>query len=76
MANAFYFILKPFFVLKIFRFLSWVFGHVEKAAGLEIINFKIYDVTDRLTKNYNPYIAQYLTKQNQPDNEICSVNII
>ena len=29
MANAFYFILKAFFVLKIFKFLSWLFGHVN-----------------------------------------------
>ena len=28
--NAFYFILKALFVLKVFKFLSWVFGHVEK----------------------------------------------
>ena len=30
MKNAFYFILKALFVLKIFRFLSWLFDHVEK----------------------------------------------
>ena len=35
MKNAFYFILKALFVLKIFKFLSWFFGHVEKAALLE-----------------------------------------
>ena len=28
--NAFCFILKALFVLKIFNFLSWLFGHVEK----------------------------------------------
>ena len=28
--NAFNFILKAFFVLKIFKFSSWPFGHVEK----------------------------------------------
>ena len=33
--NTFYFILKAFFVLKIFKFLSWVFDHVEKTASLE-----------------------------------------
>ena len=36
MKNAFYFILKALFVLKIFKFLSWLFGHVEKTARLEI----------------------------------------
>ena len=29
MKNAFYFALKVLFVLKIFQFLSWLFGHVE-----------------------------------------------
>ena len=29
MKNAFYFILKSLSVLKIFKFLSWLFGHVE-----------------------------------------------
>ena len=28
--NVFYFILKALLVLKIFKFLSWIFGHVEK----------------------------------------------
>ena len=32
MKNAFYFILKAIFVLKIFKFLSWYFGHVEEKA--------------------------------------------
>ena len=35
MKNAFYFILKALFVLKIFKFLLWLFGHVEKMAWLE-----------------------------------------
>ena len=35
MKNVFYFILKPLFILKIFKFLSWLFGHVEKMAWLE-----------------------------------------
>ena len=33
--NCFYYILKALFVLKIFKFLSWLFGHVEKTAWLE-----------------------------------------
>ena len=37
MKNAFYFILKAFFVLKMVKFLSWLFGHVEKTAWLEIL---------------------------------------
>ena len=35
MKNAFYFILKALFVLKIFKFLSSYFGHVEEMAWLE-----------------------------------------
>ena len=30
MINAFYFVLKAFFILKIFKFSSWLFEHVEK----------------------------------------------
>ena len=32
MKNAFYFILKALFILKIFKFLSRLFGHVGKTA--------------------------------------------
>ena len=35
MKNAFYFIWKALFVLRIFKFLLWYFGHIEKAAWLE-----------------------------------------
>ena len=35
MKNAFYFILKVLFVLKISKFLSWLFGQVGKKAWLE-----------------------------------------
>ena len=35
MKNAFYFTLKALFVLKIFKFLSWLFDYVEKTARLE-----------------------------------------
>ena len=31
----FYFNLKAHFVFKIFKFLSWIFGHAEKTAWLE-----------------------------------------
>ena len=30
MENAFYFILKAFFVPRIFKFMSWLLGHIEK----------------------------------------------
>ena len=28
--------------------------------GKDMLNFKIYDITSWLTKNYNTYIAEYL----------------
>ena len=74
--NAFSFVLKTLFVLKIFQFSPWLFGHAEKAVWLEIkVQFK-FSVTAWLTKNYNTHIAQYLKKQRQPDCEILSVNRI
>ena len=36
------------------------------------VNFKIYDVTAWLTNSYITHMAQYFTKQKQPDNEIWS----
>ena len=59
MKNAFYFALKALFVLKIFNFLSWRFGHAEKQTE---VTFKAYDVTAWLTDNYNTHIANYLRK--------------
>ena len=35
MKNAFYFTLKALFVLNVFKFLSWLFAHVEKMHWLE-----------------------------------------
>ena len=37
MKSTFYFPLKALFVLKIFKFLSRLFGHVEKTASLDRI---------------------------------------
>ena len=52
MKNAFYFTLKALSVLKIFKFLSWLFGHAEKRLDEKgKINFKIYDVATWLTNN-------------------------
>ena len=63
MKNAFYFTSKALFVLKIFKFLSRLFGHVAKwfdKNGLIKVNFKFYDVRTWLTNNCNTHIAQYL----------------
>ena len=52
---------KALFVLKIFPFLSRLFGYVEKRLDkIAMVNFKVYDVTDWTTHNYNTHIAQYL----------------
>ena len=60
--NGFYFILKAFSIFKIFKYLSWLFGHVENTAWLEGYknNFEIDGVTSWLTNNYNTHISQYL----------------
>ena len=54
MKNAFYFTAKALFVLKIFKFLSFVLNFWSC--------FKIYYAATWLTNNYNTHIAQYLTK--------------
>ena len=54
MKNAFYFMLKALFVLEIFT----LFGYVEKRLDNKAdVNFKIYDVTDWATNNYNIYFS-------------------
>ena len=67
MKNAFYFTSKALFVLKIFKFLSRLFGNVAKRLDKkDKANFKFYDVTAWLTNNRNTHIAQYLgSKGNQ-----------
>ena len=57
MTNTFWFTLKAFFVLKIFKFLSCLLGHVEKTTRLNL-------TTSQPSKQtiYNTNIAQYLTK--------------
>ena len=56
MKNAFYFTLKALFILMIFKFLSWLFCHVEKRLDKkDKVNFKIYDVTTWFTNSYNTY---------------------
>ena len=63
MKNAFYFILKDIFVLEIFTVLFWLFGYVAKRLDKKaIVNFKIRDVSDLTTNNYNTHIAHYLKK--------------
>ena len=58
MKKAFYFILKALFVLKILTYLSWLFGYAEKQLAKKATgDFKIYEVTNQTTDNYNTHIA-------------------
>ena len=62
MKRAFYFILKALVVLKIFKSLSWIFGHVKKPDLIRKIRLILKFMTlqpgeQRITIN----IAQYLT---------------
>ena len=55
--------LKAFFVLEIFTFLSGLFGFVEKRLEKKAkVNFKIYYVTDWTANNYNVNTVLYLKK--------------
>ena len=61
MKNDFYFMLKSLFVLKIVKFLSWLFGQLTKRLDKkDMIEFRFNDVTAWLTNNFSKYIAQYL----------------
>ena len=63
MKDAFYFILKGFFALKIFKFLSWPFGHVEKRLDWkDKVIFKISDVMNCEINDYHTPITQYLKR--------------
>ena len=63
MENAFYFTSKALFVFKVFKFLSWFFGHIARPLDKkDKVNFKFYDVTTSLTNNGNKKIVQYFQK--------------
>ena len=67
MKNAYYFILKAFFFLKIFKIFVLTFWSYRKKwlGWKDKVNFKFHDVTAWLTNNYNTHTAQYLIKNNQ-----------
>ena len=63
MKNAFYFTSEALFFLKIFNFMSWLFGQVAKRLHKkDKVNSKSYDVTAWLTNSCNTHIALYLKK--------------
>ena len=58
--NAFFFVLKPRFVLRYLNFCPNFFGHVGKSLDKKAeVNFKNYDVIYWETNSYNRYIAQH-----------------
>ena len=60
MSNAFYFILKALFVLKMSKFLPWFFLHVWKRLDKKAnVNFKIWDFTDCQISQEVKTIRQY-----------------
>ena len=67
MKNAFYFTLRALFVLRILKFLSWLFGHFEKTTRLERpSNFKIHNVTTWLANNWIHILSNIsISKGNQ-----------
>ena len=62
MNNAFYFILKALFILKIFKLLSLTFWPCQKRLDYKdkaMVNFEIHDVTAWLKNNCDTHIAQF-----------------
>ena len=46
-----------------FKFLFWHFSHVGKQVDKKVkVDFKIYEVKNWATNNYNTHIDQYLKK--------------
>ena len=57
--NAFSFILKALLILRIFKFLSYFFGHVGKWLNKRAkVNLKVNDLTAWLRNNYNTHVDQ------------------
>ena len=56
MKKDFYFTSKALFVVKIFKFLLCLSGHVAKRQ--DKVDFKLYNVTTWLTNSCNTYIVQ------------------
>ena len=61
--NTFYLTSIALFVLKVFKFVSSLFGHLVKRLDYkDEVNFKVHDFTAWLTNNSNIHIPQYLKK--------------
>ena len=54
---------KALLVLKIFKFLPWLFVHAaEQLHKKDQVNFKFNDVTAWFTSNCNTHIPQYIER--------------
>ena len=61
--KCFSFYVKTLFVLKIFKFFSWLFVHGAKRLGKkDKVNFKFSDVTAWLTNNRDTYILPNISR--------------
>ena len=80
MKNAFYFTSIALFVLNIFKFLSWLFGHVVKRLDWkDKVNFKFHDVTAWLTNYFNtqlPNISRSKGNQAMKFGQLIEYNMI
>ena len=79
MKNTFSFTWKSFFVLNVFKFLSWLFGHVEERLHYkDKINFKLYNVTTWLTNNCSnifPSISRSKGDQTKKGDQLIEYNM-
>ena len=74
--NAFYFTLKVFFILKIFKFLYWLFGHAEKRLIRKISLISKIMTSQPWKKKQLEYTYCPISQEVKANNEICSVNRI
>ena len=74
--NAFYFTLKVFFILKIFKFLYLLFGHAEKRLIRKISLISKIMTSQPWKKKQLEYTYCPISQEVKANNEICSVNRI
>ena len=68
MKNAFYFTSKVLFILKIFRFLSWLFGHVAKRLDRKIRLISNFMMSQPVQQTIVIYILSNISRSK--DNQI------
>ena len=75
MKNAFYFTLKVLFVLKISKFLSWLFGHVSKRLIKKVRLISIFMTSQTIVKHILHNISRSKGNQAMKFGEIMEHNI-